>query len=82
MADDFNPTEWLTVAEASVLTGYSMQYVRRLTRQGRVKSRKWANTWMINRKGLLDYKRKMDGLGSSKHDPWRTGARHKADGAD
>jgi excisionase family DNA binding protein len=82
MPDDFNPTEWITVAEASALTGYSVQYVRRLTRQGRVKSRKWANTWMVSRTGLLDYKRKMDSLGPDKHNPWRTGARQKGDGAD
>lgn len=81
-SDDFNPTEWITTTEAAELTGYSVQYLRRLVRQGRVKARKWVNAWMIDQAALLDYKQKMDNLGPRKHDPWRTGSRHKDDGAD
>ena len=80
MADDFNPTEWITTAEAAELTGYSVQYLRRIIRQGRVRARKWVNAWMVDRKALLDYKREMDSLGPEKHDPWRIGARCKSNG--
>ena len=72
--------EWVTVAEASELTGYSVQYLRRIARQGRIKARKWVNAWMIDRAALLDYKQEMDALGPDKHDPWRTGSRHKNEG--
>jgi len=77
MPDDFNPTEWITTKEAAELTGYSVDYLRRIMRKGRVEARKWVNTWMINKASLLAYKREMDCLGRSKHDPWRTGARQR-----
>jgi len=35
MPDDFNPTEWITTAEAAELTGYHVKYVRRLVREGK-----------------------------------------------
>jgi excisionase family DNA binding protein len=79
MTDDFNPTEWITTKEAAKLTGYSVQYLRRLVRQERVRSRKWANVWMVDRGALLDYQQEMEGLGQEKHNPWRTGARRKDD---
>jgi len=81
MPDDFNPTEWITTAEAAELTGYSVQYLRRMVRQGRVRARKWVNTWMVDRSTLLDYKREMDSLGREKHDPRRTGTRRKGNEA-
>jgi len=79
---DFSPTEWITTQEAADLTGYSVQYLRRIIRQGRIKARKWVSAWMVDRKALLDYKQEMDSLGLERHNPWRTGARRKSDGAD
>ena len=79
MTDNFNPTEWITTAEAAKLTGYSIQYLRRLVRQKKVKARKWANAWMVHRAALLDYQQQMEALGPDKHNPWRTGTRHKDD---
>jgi excisionase family DNA binding protein len=77
---DADPTEWVTTTEAAALTGYGLQYVRRLVRSGKVRARKWANAWMVDRTDLLRYKREIDALGPAKHDPWRTGARQR-DGA-
>jgi excisionase family DNA binding protein len=82
MADDFNPSEWITTQEAARLTGYSVEYIRRLVRQGRVVAKKWLRDWIISRHSLLEYQRGMGELGRAKHDPWRTGARQKSDGAD
>ena len=79
--DEPNPTHWITTGQASAMTGYSVQYLRRIARQGRVKARKWVNAWMIDRAALLDYKQRMDDLGPGRHDPWRTGSRHKNEGA-
>ena len=69
MAEDFNPKEWITTAEAADLTGYSPHYVRRLMRKDRVLAKKWGNSWMINKQSLLDYKRRMDSLGRAKYKP-------------
>jgi len=77
MPDDFNPTEWVSIAEGARLTGYSVQYLRRVIRRGRVRARKWVNAWMVDRAALLDYKQEMDSLGREKHDPRRTGTRRK-----
>jgi len=76
MTNDLN-SDWLTTREAADLTGYSVQYLRRVIRRGRVRARKWANTWMVDRSTLLDYKQEMDSLGPRRHDPWRTGKRRK-----
>lgn len=77
---DFNPTEWITTVEAAELTGYSVQYIRRLIKKGRVSGKKWARDWLVKKASLLAYQETMRQLGSSKHDPWRTGARRKAIG--
>ncbi|MBN1135366.1 MAG: helix-turn-helix domain-containing protein [Anaerolineae bacterium] len=77
MADDFNPTEWITTAEAANLTGYSVQYIRRLIKKGCIHGKKWARDWLVDRASLLIYQQAMTRLGGAKHDPWRTGARKK-----
>jgi excisionase family DNA binding protein len=77
MSEEFNPKEWITTAEAAKTTGYSVQYVRRLIRQDRVKAQKWANVWMVDRSAIVEYKRQMESLGPEKHNPWRTRKRDK-----
>ena len=47
--------EWLTADEAAELTGYNPEQIRRLARDKKINSRKWGNSWMINRISLLDY---------------------------
>jgi len=47
--------DWITVNEASELTGYSAQYIRRLVRQKKIKSQKWVRDWMISISSLKAY---------------------------
>lgn len=61
---------WLSTREAAELTGYSVQYVCRLARKGRIKAHQVGH-WLIKRESLLDYKRRMDRLGRQKHNSWR-----------
>lgn len=82
MTNDFDPGDWITTKEASELTGYSVQYIRRLMRQERVVARKWLRDWAISRKSLLEYKNKMDELGQARHDPWKSGGRKKEEADD
>ena len=49
--------EWLTVEEAARLSGYSIQYVRRLLRLGKIESRKFAIVWQVSKSALLVYVR-------------------------
>jgi len=58
-----NIDDWLTTAEAAHLTGYNIQYLRRLVRTKKVESRKWGREWMISRASLLAYKEENDRRG-------------------
>jgi len=69
MAENFNPTEWITTGEAARLTGYSSVTVRWLVREGRIKGRKRGRDWFVDKESVLDYVREMKRLGTAKHDP-------------
>ncbi len=55
--------EWITVREAARLSGYHIEHIRRLTRTGEVKARKFATVWQVNRKSLLAYLTRVKELG-------------------
>jgi len=63
---------WITIEEAQALAGYSVAYLRRLARRGRIAAQKVGDDlWLIHRDGLLAYRSEMDALGAAKHDPRR-----------
>ena len=67
-------TEWVNTAEGAQLTGFSIDYVRRLARGGRIEARKVGRDWLIDCNSLLAFKRQMNTLGNGKHNPqapWR-----------
>ena len=76
MTDDFNPSEWITTKEAATLTGYEPAHIRYLARKGTIKGKKFGRDWMISRSSVAAYVAEAKRLGTAKHDPWRTGARH------
>lgn len=45
----------LTTKEAADMTGYTVDYVQDLAREGKVKARKIATVWLIDRKSLLSH---------------------------
>lgn len=47
--------EWITTAEATELSGYDREYIRRLMRNKKVNARKFGTIWQINRESLLQY---------------------------
>lgn len=49
--------EWITTKEASALSGYHPDHLRRLIRAGLVKARKFGIVWQVERKSLLAYMR-------------------------
>lgn len=79
---EFNPAERITTKEAAGLTDYDPTHIRWLIREGRVEGKKFGRDWMVDKESLLDYAERMKKLGSAKHDPWRTGARERAEEAD
>lgn len=57
--DDSRELEgWLSVREASELTGYSTEYIRNLARSGTIKSEKVGYAVLIDREDLMKYKDK------------------------
>jgi excisionase family DNA binding protein len=47
--------DWLTTYEAARLSGYNLEYVRRLIRARKLDSKRWGRDWMISRASLLSY---------------------------
>jgi len=72
MPDNFNPSEWITTAEAAELTGYHAVHIRRLIRDGHISGKKFGRDWLVNRESAQAYAEKMKELGAAKHDPRRT----------
>ena len=51
--------EWITTEEAAELSGYSLQYVQRLARQGHIGAQKKSRAWWVDRDTFLGYLRAM-----------------------
>lgn len=62
---------FVTIQEGALLTGFSRGHIRRLAVKGLVMGVKFGRDWIINREGLLQYKRDAEILGNQKHNPWR-----------
>jgi hypothetical protein len=62
---------WVNTTEGAALTGYAQGTVRMLARTHRVTARKVGRDWLVERRGLLEYRDAMERLGLDKHDPRR-----------
>jgi hypothetical protein len=51
--------EWITTEEPAELSGYSLQYVQRLARQGNIGAQKKSRTWWVDRDKFVSYMRAM-----------------------
>ena len=47
--------EWLTTFEASRISNYELDYIRKLIRAGKIEGRKWGQSWQVSRQSLLDF---------------------------
>lgn len=47
--------DWITTQEASEISGYHPDHLRRLIRAGDIEGRKVSIVWLIKRQSLLDY---------------------------
>jgi excisionase family DNA binding protein len=63
---------WITTAEAVKLSGYHIEYLRQLARDGRIRSQKWGPTWQIDQESLLEHLREVRELGKRRGRPKRT----------
>ncbi len=61
MSDD-----WITTEEAAEISGYHPESIRALTRQGRIKGRKFLIVWQVSRSSLLAYLREQGKRGEKR----------------
>lgn len=47
--------EWITTTEAANISGFHIEYVRRLARSDQIAAKKWGREWMVNRKSFQEY---------------------------
>jgi excisionase family DNA binding protein len=61
--------DYLTVEETAEVLGYSIEYVRRMLRNGKLSADKKAGIWLVYRDAVEAYK---EGIaGKAKNDPTR-----------
>ncbi len=53
-------TEWITTTEAAQLSGYHVNHIRRLIRDGTIKAKKFGYTLQVSRSSLLAYMRQAE----------------------
>jgi excisionase family DNA binding protein len=61
-----NKDEWLTVNEATELSGYNADHLRELIREGKIKARKFSIVWMVSRESLSAYLKRVGALGEKR----------------
>lgn len=47
--------DWITTEEASRLSGFHVEHIRELARDGIIRGKKWGRSWMINKSSLMQY---------------------------
>lgn len=52
--------EWLSTRDAAKLTGYVVEYIRQLAREGKIVSKKYGQAVVVSRDSLLEYKEKQE----------------------
>ena len=61
-----NDDDWLTVQDATKLSSYNADHLRELIRDGKINARKFSIVWMVSRKSLLKYLKKMKESGKKR----------------
>jgi len=47
--------DWLTTYEATRVSGYELDYIRKLIRAQKIMGRKWGQSWQVSRQSLLKF---------------------------
>jgi len=47
--------DWITTAEAAQVSGYHVEYVRKLVKARKIEARKWMRDWQVSRESLEAY---------------------------
>ncbi len=58
--------DWITTGQASEISGYHVEYIRKLLQTGKVNGQKWGREWQVSRSSLLAHIRKSEKLGAKR----------------
>ncbi len=58
--------DWITTREAAELSGYALDYIQDLAREGKIQARKVATVWLVSRKSLRAHMRAAGELGEKR----------------
>lgn len=61
--------EWLSTEEAAEVSGYHVNYIRRLMRANKIGGRKVGLAWWVDRDSLQAYLEKVEALGTRRFGP-------------
>mgnify|MGYP003380162440 CR=1 FL=1 len=61
--------DWITAEEAAELSGYHVNYIRRLMRAHKVNGRKAGLMWWVDRDSMRAYLEKAEALGTRRFGP-------------
>ena len=64
-----NTDDWITVSDASDLSGYNEEHIRRLLRDGSIQGRKFGIVWQVKSSSLHSYLSKAQGSEDRRHGP-------------
>jgi len=48
-------SDWITTTEAVRISGFHVEHIRRLIRNGQIGARKWGREWMVDKTSLIAY---------------------------
>ena len=68
--------DWLTTYEAVQISGYELDYIRKLVRANKIAGRKWGQSWQVSRKSLEQFLKDRERQGEKrgrKHKQVQTG---------
>jgi excisionase family DNA binding protein len=58
--------DWITTTEAAEISGYHVEYIRKILQTRKVKGQKWGREWQVSRSSLLAHIRKAEKLGAKR----------------
>ena len=58
--------DWITTAEAAKISGYHVEYIRKLITARKINAQKWMRDWQVSRSSLEYYMEQMQKKGEKR----------------
>jgi hypothetical protein len=64
-----NDSDWITVSQAAVVSGYNEEHIRRLLRDGSIAGRKFGIVWQVSHASVIAYLTNAQNSTDGRHGP-------------